>query len=814
MLDSIQFLRGVRLSLLLAGLVWLVAVPAWAQLDSLGGLTGQLSRYIQRNPREQLFLHLDRPLYLSGETMWFKVYAVGGADTKPLAMSSVAYVEVLDAVQKPVLQGKIALQQATGRGTFALPAGLASGRYTVRAYTRWMQNFAPEEYFSTTVTILNTFTASGAAPAPDSAVLEAQFFPEGGHLVRGIRSKVGFKVMDKRGRAVAATGTVLDAQGKAVATFSTLRNGMGSFLLTPAATGPATYTAIIQPAATAAGARPLVTSRPLPTVQNYGYVLSITPATTNQITLTVQSTEGQPNRLLLLVHARQQPVLTRRLELRDGRAQMTIDAAQLPGGVSHFTLFNETYRPLCERLYFRVPPMGLKVVFQTNRLQYVPREKVQLQITATVPTRPASMSVSVYRLDSLNSTSAPSIDQYLHLTAELRGVVQNPGYYFSSATDPTVAEATDALLLTQGWSRFKWDEVLSLTPPRPAFAPELYGPQVLARVTAAGTDAPRAGLLTYFSVPGRLFQFDNDRSDEQGLVRFEPGNFYGPHTVMLQTDPRQDSTCRLTLLDSFSDRFARIEAAPFSLHPRFRNDYARRHLQSQVQTMFAGNKYDRYVASAATDSLPFYGRASELYMLDNYTRFKVMEEVMREYVQGVQVRIRDGKFNLQTLDLPNRSVFQDNPMVLLDGVPIFNMNKVMALNPIKIRQLDAITSRYIHGTAVYSGLVSLRTYKGNLEGFQLDPRVLIQEYEGLQEQREFYAPRYDTPEQQRSRRPDMRELLYWNPAVTVAGPGGAPQPLEFFTGDQPGRYLIEVQGLDATGRAGSSRSTFEVQPAL
>ncbi|SDY40513.1 hypothetical protein [Hymenobacter psychrophilus] len=801
--------------LLLAGLLAMATTAqAQAPLDSLGGLTGQLGRHARQMPREELFLHLDRPLYLSGETMWFKVYATGGAEVRPQALSSVAYVEVLDAARRPVLRSKVALREATGQGTFLLPSSLHSGRYTVRAYTRWMQNFGPEAFFHGTVTIVNTFAASGAVPAPDSAALEARFFPEGGELVRGLRSKVAFQITDKRGRGIAATGTVLDDQGAAVATFSTRRGGMGSFELTPAATGSAAYSAVISRPSKPGQPRPPAFTSRLPAVRDQGYVLHVAPAASpGQLTLSVQATPGQPQTVLLLAHARQRAALAQPLRLQNGRAELTINQRELPDGVSRFTLFSEARQPLAERLFFQRPRRSLTFTARPDQPNYSLRSKVRLDVAATNAAGPASLSVAVYRLDSLNAAPVPAIDQYLGLTSELRGSVDNPGYYFA-ATGPEAEAATDELLLVQGWSRFKWADVLRPAGGPAAFQPELYGPVVQARLTRAGTDEARPNLTTYLSSPSRVVRLYADQSDANGLVAFKPGNLYGPQTVMLQTDPRQDSTARITLLDPYSEQFAALPAArALDLATRLQPAYARRHLQAQVQTVFAGRKYDRYRVMP-TDSIPFYGRPDASYRLDTYTRFKVMEEVMREYVPGVIVRIRNDGFHLLTVDNLNKSIFQENPLVLLDGVPVFNVNKIMALNPLKIQQLDVVNSRYFQGETAYEGLVSLRTYKGNLEGFQLDPRVLIQEYEGLQEQREFYAPRYDTPEQQRSRRPDLRELLYWNPAVTVAGPGAAPQTLDFFTGDQPGRYLIEVQGLDATGAAGSSRTVLEVQPVL
>jgi hypothetical protein len=252
----------------LLGLLSLLAVaPAHAQVDSLGGITGKFMRYQRAALPEKLFLHLDRPLYSSGETMWFKIYAVEGTRSRPLAMSTVAYVEVLDQARKPVLQAKIALKDATGNGSFVLPAALASGTYTVRAYTNWMKNFGPEYYFRSTITVVNTFAASGPPARPDSAAYDVQFFPEGGMLVQGLRSKVGVKITRPNGQGADATGRVIDQNGKAVATFKTLRFGMGSFSFTPAP--GSTYMAVVTPAG-----RPAV-RRKLPAAEAQGYTVRL-----------------------------------------------------------------------------------------------------------------------------------------------------------------------------------------------------------------------------------------------------------------------------------------------------------------------------------------------------------------------------------------------------------------------------------------------------------------------------------------------------------------------------------------------------------
>src|SRR5450432_1397916 len=142
---------------------------------------------------EKVFVHTDKSFYLAGEIIWFKLYVVDGSRHKPVDLSKLGYVEVLSADQRPVLQGKIALKEGFGDGSFQLPFSLHSGNYTFRAYTHWMKNFSPDHYFEKNITIVNSLknaAPSGTAMAAGSAAdlpgaYDIQFFPEGGNMVAG-----------------------------------------------------------------------------------------------------------------------------------------------------------------------------------------------------------------------------------------------------------------------------------------------------------------------------------------------------------------------------------------------------------------------------------------------------------------------------------------------------------------------------------------------------------------------------------------------------------------------------------------------------
>jgi len=765
--------------------------------ESAATLGQQFQQYSQQTLTEQLFLHLDRPAYSAGETLWLKAYAVDGTHHRPLPMSKVAYVEVLDANQRPVLQAKIALVRAVGQGALELPAELATGRYVVRAYTNWMKNAGPDFYFQCPITIVNTQQARPTATLTAGPAYDVQFFPEGGQLVQGLPGRVAFKVTDRRGHSVAATGTVADASGASVATFQTLRNGLGSFLLTP--TGSA-YTATVR---LPGGA--IVTSK-LPAAAEQGYALRVTDENPTELTVSVQTKltqSGAP--LRLLAHTGQHVTALAEAALHSGRVVFRIAKKQLQPGITHLTIFSGQ-RPVAERLYFRRPTQSQSLVVQASAsaAAFGPRSQVRLQLGAA---QPAELSLAVYRLDSLSASAPADIRSYLLLAADLKGFIEDADYYFRDSS-AVAQQAADNLMLTQGWRRFRWEDALTGQPPAATYPPELNGYLVQGRVRQA-TGAPAAEVPAYLALPGNSFWFGNSTSHSDGLVQFEIPQTYGLRKLILQTNPALDSTLRVELLSPFTVGGGTAGPGLPALTGRWAATFTERHLQAQVRQAFPTPP--RYQA-VPLDTIPFYGRATEHYRLDAYTRFPTLEDVMREYVPGVLVRKRKDGFHFLVTDKLRHGILKENPLTLLDGLPLFDLNQLLAFDPLKIKTLDVVDSRYFSGQQVHEGVVSYRTYKGDLAGYALNPHALLEEYELMQVPREFYAPRYDTEAQQHSRLPDLRNLLYWNPTINLAA--GKPQTLDFFTSDQAGRYLVVTQGLTPDGQLGSNSFSFEVKPAL
>ena len=798
------FYKSFSLKALAAVLAFAFIGPFVAgQSESTGKIQQQFNDYQASIPREKIFAHTDKGFYLAGEVLWFKLYIADASSHQLLDLSKIAYVELLTNDHKPVLQAKVPLEEGMGNGTFVLPSYINTGNYLFRAYTSWMKNFPAELFFEKQLTIVNSLK-SGTAIVENNNQPKyfAQFFPEGGNLVNGLESRVAFQATDRFGKGVEATAELVNQNNEPVLNFKTGRFGKGQFVFTPAYGNR--YKAIFR---LKDGTQ---LTQDIPEAFDKGFVMQTSTAG-DLITIKLNSRNQQNSYYsYLLVHNGRSAQVALGQPLKNGSAEFTVEKKQLPPGVSHFTILTDDRKAVCERLYFRRPEEHMNLSLKADQTAYLPRSKVNLDLSSTGrdgKNLNGNLSLSVFRIDSLDNGEQPDVFTYLWLQSELKGKIESPEVYFRNT--PEADEAIENLLLTQGWRRFQWEEILSDRKPMFEFLPEYAGHLINGRIVDRRTQQPAAGIHSFLSIPGEKFQFAAASSDKNGRLRFDIKNFYSAGEIVIQTDSRKDSIYQLSILNPFSEKYSATNLPALQFSDKWKDYLRERITGSQVQNAYSTDSTRVFILPGFVDTSAFYGKGDKTYFLDDYTRFASMEEVMREYVTEVLVRRSGGKFHYKVSNAPYKVFFEEDPLVLLDGVPVFDIDRIMAFDPLKIKKADIITRKYYSGGIAYNGIVSYSTYQGDLAGYQLDPNALLLEYPGLQLNRQFYSPGYETAELQQSRIPDFRTLLYWAPDIKTGEMGKA--RTSFYTSDLPGNYIVIVQGIGEKGQSGSSIVRFTVK---
>lgn len=777
--------------LFLIGIVCSLEVSAQNRLQ---WITATVKKDAQNRIVEKVYVHTDKSHYVSGEILWLKVYGINRETNTPLDLSRICYIELLDTANHPVYQAKIAMQNAVGNGSIYLPQSINSGAYRLRAYTRFMKSLDPSGFFEKKITIVNlNKLVLNPKTADSSVVWEISFFPEGGNLVSGLENNVAYKVFSKNGLKDKVAGYLI-CDADTLKRFEPSVSGVGAFQFIPAHNK--NYRAVL------INNGQVVLNKELPAASGGGVALQVADMN-DSYRVDLFSNGG--NMFYSMIHSRGVIRNSNSIKIQNGSARFEIEKKELPEGISTLTIFDESGIPVAERLLFRYPSKDLALNLSASKQGFNSREQVDIRISSTTLKQADSafLSMSVFRIDSLQTVPSIDIRSYLLLSSELRGTIDNPSLYVME-NDEKSKSALNLLLLTQGWRRFNTGSILSRNA-APTSIPELQGHLVTGRVVDKLTKRPAEGVVVYISAPSPVTIFKTAVSDSAGFFKADLQNYYGAKHLVAQT---QLNNYDITIDNPFSVAYQQpmYPLAQYSLN--YPQTILKQNLGSEVQNVFAADLIQRVALPSFADTLSFYEKPDISYRLDRYTRFATMEETIREFISLVDVRTKNKEFDLRMVNTLKKEYFSNPPLNLVDGVPTFNFTKFFETDPAKISSVDLITQQYVLGNSVFDGVLNWKTYKPSLDNFKFDPQVLVLNYESLQLQREFYSPVYESAEQRSSHFPDFRNVLQWMPDIMLKSGSIS---TSFYTSDLPGRYAVVVEGLSSSGIPGVATAFFEVK---
>lgn len=788
-------------------------------------LIARLTAYIREFPTEKVYLHTDRDQYLPGETVWLSGYLFDGITHRVDSVSGVLYVELINPVsQQRVLRTQLRATAGQAPGQLNLPDSLKAGLYQLRAFTNYMRNFPTDFYFTRTITVLST-DASTTLPKPaEKQRIDLQFMPEGGQLVTGLPSRIAFKAIDQSGRGCRVTGFVLDAKKDTVIGFSSQRLGMGYFAFQPEP--GQTYTAFVQQN------DGLVSSVPFPAVQAVGAMLTVDNLT-NKDNIRVYVTHNRPAptgsgtspELTLVAQTRGLVIQVAKVPLTKKSLVIQLPRQPFPEGIAQLTLFDETNTPISERLVFIEKNNRLRIDVKSDRNSVKPRGKVNLDLTVTdADGQPVSASVSLAVTDGQlvpADTNAATLVSNLLLTSDLTGVVEQPGHYFEAKNTARLLEL-DLLMMTQGWRRFTWKQVLtdSLATAR---YPLEAGLSLTGQVARPNQKAAGKSRLTFM-----LIQPDSSRivlageSDDTGKFGAYGLDFTDSTLVRIQAVRGKNDRYVDISLDQLLKQTVVVTKVPFNpivFDESEYNEFIRRTreylaIERQIRANREVLLKEVTVTAKRTverDSRKIYSNpdATVKFTQQNTTGAITVLDVIRGRVAGVQVTGSGQNTSVQIRGVSSISG-SNEPLYVLDGMPT-QKETIFSIPVTDVDYVDILkgASAAIYGSQGGAGVIIVMTKRGSPDyDYSKDPAVgtLMVKMPGYAAVREFYAPRYDQPKT--DPRPDYRATLHWAPTIRTNAGGKA--SVSFFASDAKTRLHIIAEGVGANGQPGTTTAQLRV----
>ncbi|MEX0944349.1 MAG: hypothetical protein WDZ38_01670 [Balneolaceae bacterium] len=765
----------------------------------------------QELPRERVYLHTDRDWYFSGDRIWLSAYSVAGSRHFPSELSTILYVELFQpdgTLQERIV---IKLDEGRGSGSFEIEPNInQSGTYLLTAYTAWGKNFGDSYVFKKKLMIYTDSEELQPAIA-DNDAFDLQFFPESGHLIGDIPTRLAFKAIGSNGLGRNVSGTIYNSNGNEEAHFESEHLGMGVIEFTPA--HDEMYYAIVY------GAR-----FELPEVQPAGYLMNLSQIS-DFITVNVHTggiAEDVP--LLLFAHVRGEVFYASLMLIEDGIGELTIPMDQFAGGIIHFTLLNPQGQPAAERLFYNINPVE-ELQIELNLNNESPGFRTETEIALQLhdsngQSMTADASLTIYDDQIVGYQSdGTNIYNWLNLQSEIKGVVEKPGFYFSD--DEKAGEYLDLLMLTQGWRAYDYERIMD-----PVWVNEFTLPEkgftISGSVTSLIRNRPFADASVLFSIGSDHHEIDLITTDENGRFRLTDLQIEGAELVTVKANTSSGSDRVAIEIDN---QFEHLGTSNYPIHQQIRNLLLYDDSAKSPEELLS--PLNERVITVQTDIERFVD-AQMFGELDEITVEAEREETDDQFERD----LRFGDRPLQRVDFDERPELADVPLLIainqMPGVsateqhglsintgsanltvlpaPIIivddietDFSSLLAMSSMDIQSINVFrrsSELGFFGARGAGGVLMVRTRSGG--GVQgSDTRGLITSFvQGYQPPSQFYSPKYGITVPRDLEQEDSRITLHWEDRLEIPETG---RTIRFWTNDIPSNYRIVFEGITETG---------------
>ncbi|MCO5238136.1 MAG: hypothetical protein M9933_17905 [Chitinophagaceae bacterium] len=720
---------------------------------------------VQQNKKTSVYLQTSKDIYVSGEDLWFNAFVLDAQLFTPSSLDKTVYIKLQNDSDSTIWKEMYPIKNGISSGHVYLPLTLPDGNYLLKAYTA--HSFSNSSYFYAIAPIrivkelksINIGQKINETNQTQNGKIQFNLFPEGGDLVTGLVNHVAFKAVNAQGNPMDIFGTLLK-NGAPLVDFNTSHAGMGRF--TFFLERNATYQIKLNNSDSVYA---------LPNVSTAGILMHLTKNEQDTLVFKVLSNQVLDKKRIFLrlqvrgiVQAIATATLTDSIEIR-------IPVKNSLQGIAEATIFDDSLRPLAERLVYLHPEQQLSIGVENVSQVYPVKGKVSIKVKTTGPTDqslPSVISLRVFDQLFYDSSDVNDIVSHYLLSTQLRGSVYNPSYYFDTTKHNRI-ENLDILLTTQGWRRYTWNEEhLSNA--------KSSNNSTLSDSLSGSANAARNGKKEKF--PLTLMLFNYNRSNTQISATDNTGRFY--------LTPENLSIAPRIFIKYFSENDYHVTVDdPFKAIVKAENNYkpqcviSRKMIDTDNSLLFDASNLLQYGKVLETVTIVGKGRGyNDRYLgyLDSIAKY----EGNTDYVGSC------GWLNCPACNSGKKPV---------EGVTYSELiepkRSQVSSHPFSFKTDEM--RKVVYHYPKYTEEELLKKFKMTVT-------------KGYYNTREFYEPNYDI---QKSDEIDQRNTLLWKPQIFTDENGEA--TVTFFCSDITSRFVGFIEGVSENGLLGFQKIAFSVR---
>jgi len=337
------------------------------------------------------------------------------------------------------------------------------------------------------------------------------------------------------------------------------------------------------------------------------------------------------------------------------------------------------------------------------------------------------------------------------------------------------------------------------------FLPDRNGTAISGTVVTPNSGEPAPDTRIHFSILGEDPAYLVTTSDQEGRFLIKVPERKGNQEMFVVPEQSPDQSLEVRIDNDFSSDALPFSPGSYALQEDEKLLASRLSLQMQLQLAFlAESGPDTSTITSRIEPIPFYGKPEISIKLDEFVSLPNMEEVIENLLPYTYVIQTSGKADfLIKGDNPMISMYR--PLILIDHIPVFDLDVVLALPPAKIDRIEVIREVYVLGDVKYGGIICFTSRQGDLAGMKLPEGSYFFDYTSLQSPLPQLGPRYKGG----SKIPDSRNTLLWIDHLELHK--NTPRKVSFQAASVPGNYLILFRGMSSEGEIVHGMNRFQVE---
>lgn len=337
------------------------------------------------------------------------------------------------------------------------------------------------------------------------------------------------------------------------------------------------------------------------------------------------------------------------------------------------------------------------------------------------------------------------------------------------------------------------------------FLPETDGTTISGIVIEPNKQKAASDTRIHFSILGEEPAYFVTLSDLEGRFQIKTPLRMGDQEMFVVPEYQHAYPIEVHIDNDFSSEPLPFHPGSFMLHQDEQTLASRMSLHMQLRRTFLPDSgIDSTILTKQADPVPFYGTPEISVMIDEFINLPNMEEVVENLIPNTYVIHREGRTHFM-IKSENPLISMFPMLILIDHIPVFDMEVIMAIPPSKIDHIDVIPEVFIKGSVKYGGIISFTSRQGDLAGIKLPEGSYFFDYNALQPPTKAVDTKFSGP----GKIPDTRNTLFWMNHLELQR--NSSSKVRFQAASVPGTYVILFRGVSSDGNIVYGLDSFDVE---